>query len=170
MAHFEDTIETLLDFEGRVKGQVPNDPGGFTAFGWTLSGYRDFKRDAEVQDLEKLTLEEAKGLYEKLWNKWKLYYIENEIIATKLFLALVNLGSYNAWRLAQTAASWAGKPILADGVLGTNSRAAINSCRQDDFIQLYSKLISEFYQKHTNPHFLPGLLRRAWWPEPVPEV
>lgn len=64
--NFNDCVNRVLKDEGGYSND-PNDSGGPTNRGITLSDLRRYKRNATVQDIENLSVDEAKSIYKQCY-------------------------------------------------------------------------------------------------------
>lgn len=168
MARFENAINIVLENEGGLVNN-PSDPGGITNFGISLEFYKTIKVGAAPEDIIGLTQAMAMQIYRScFWDKNKYNLIADQFIATKVFDLSVNMGAKNANLCLQRAAKAAQmRPIVEDGVIGTQSLYAINSSPPTC---VYAALKSEaagYYRNlaHANPKleiFLKGWLNRAY--------
>lgn len=129
MATFDQAIPYVLDNEGGYTV----DNGGPTNFGIVLPILQeagidvDGDGDIDVDDIKKMTVEQAKQAYWLVWwNKWGYSKIENQKIATKILDCAVNFGPRQGHIIAQRACRSAYTRLVEDGVLGPKSIAAIN--------------------------------------------
>ncbi len=142
MSNFELVMPTIFEHEG---GLVNNkhDPGGATNFGISLRYLKgvgdedkdgfldgDIDRDGDVDaaDIKIMTRADARKFYRKhWWSRFKYDNIENVGVATKVMDMSVNMGGKQAHKLVQRALCAVGSELVADGVLGPISFAAINT-------------------------------------------
>ena len=176
MSTFELAIPTVLRHEGRFVDN-PADPGGATNFGislrWLVAnnllsvleleemGEGDINQSA-LNAVKSMTQEEAEGFYRvEWWEKYDYGRVIAQPIATKIFDTAVNLGAKPAHRIAQKAAG-----VVADGVLGSESIAALNAA-QAYLLHSMQDLQAQYYQALVNRNpsldiFLTGWLNRAY--------
>jgi lysozyme family protein len=114
MSNFSAAIQYVLDNEGGFSND-PADAGGATRYGITHA-----EAAAHGFDVDTLTLEQAKSIYEV--DYWKFDAITDQRVATKLFDMCVNMGEATAIKMAQTAVG-----VPADGVMGPATAMAINA-------------------------------------------
>lgn len=114
MSNFSAAIQYVLDNEGGFSND-PADSAGATRYGITHA-----EASAHGFDVDTLTLEQAKSIYEVEY--WKFDGIGDQRVATKLFDMCVNMGEATAIRMAQTAVG-----VPADGVMGPATAQAINA-------------------------------------------
>ena len=124
MADFEKAINETLRREGGSRiTRDQDDPGGTTKFGISQRSYPDV-------DIANLTEFHAKEIYKRdYWNRVGSSGIVSQVVAEKLFDTAVNVGVRTASRLAQKVVD-----AEPDGIIGPNSRLAINLTKAEDFI------------------------------------
>lgn len=133
---------------------------------------REWRGDhATIEELRALTHEDAAAIYRALW--WDRYgygRLSAQDVATKLLDVSVNMGPSRAHSLAQEAAQRCGHPsLIADGVLGPASVAAINACDPRAWLMAMCRVQREWYARiiAARPQlevFRSGWGRRAAWP------
>lgn len=181
MARFEDAIGNVLAHEGGYVDH-PSDPGGATNFGVSLRYLQslgdvdrdgqlegDFDRDGDVDadDIQRMTVDNAKGIYrDQWWDRHGYGAIASQDLATKVFDLAVNMGPRRAHRLLQAALNNLGHRLAQDGVLGPKTFAAIGRVEPDRLLGEFRCQAVEFYLDliRRNPqreHFRRGWLRRA---------
>ncbi len=142
MANFLTAIPHILQHEGGYVNH-PNDPGGATKYGISLRYLRkrgdllgdfDGDGDVDVDDIRAMTVPMAKTTYRAgFWDPNKLGEVKSQMVATKIFDMCVNMGSKQAWKIAQRAVGACGVPLIDDGVIGPNTLQAINSLDHFDY-------------------------------------
>jgi lysozyme family protein len=139
MANFDLFFPKLMKHEGGFVNH-PSDPGGATNKGITFNVFRqhgkDYNNDGkiDVEDLKRLTSNDAKAIYKKLyWDAIRADQINSQSIAELLFDFAVNSGVRRAAQLVQHLVN-----VKADGAIGPVTIAAINSANQ---AQLNNNLI-----------------------------
>lgn len=150
MAQFNLAIPIVLRNEGGLIND-PSDPGGLTNFGISQRSYPNV-------DIRNLTKEGATEIYQR--DFWKYDAVQDQNIATKLFDMNVNMGR-NAVRILQRLVA-----VVPDGIWGTTTCNAVNSCEPVELLKRYKEELSQYYLLlvHTNPNeekFLKGWLERA---------
>lgn len=141
MSDFGIACEVLLKIEAGYSNS-PNDPGGETNFGISKRSYPDL-------DIKSLTKEKAKSIYLRdFWTFYRLYEIENQRIATKMLLMVVNLPPKEAFKIVQKALIRVGKKVDLDGILGTNTIQTINSIYKVSFF--LNNLVFELVAYYSN--------------------
>lgn len=177
MSAFLAALETVLRHEGGFV-DAPTDPGGATNFGislrWLrglgdsngdgwLEGDLDHDGDVDADDIRKLTRDEAVALYRTQW--WERYgyaQIADKAIATKVFDLAVNMGAGQAHKLLQRALRATGKIVQEDGVLGPETRAAVDAYAYRGLLPALRSEAAGFYRGLNKPEFLYGWLNRAY--------
>ena len=173
MSTFELAIPTVLRHEGRFVDN-PADPGGATNFGislrWLAANNLLSVLEREEGDItqsalnavKSMTQEDAEVFYRiQWWDQYGYGRVIGQSIATKIFDTAVNLGARPAHRIAQKAAG-----VVADGVLGSESIAALNAA-QASLLHSMQDLQAQYYQALVNRNpsldiFLAGWLNRAY--------
>ncbi len=148
MTDFEYAFAQTLQHEG---GYVDHeaDPGGATNYGVSLrylrnrgdldgdglpDGDLDGDGDVDVDDIRRLTINDAKRLYHSgFWMPNRLNEVQSRRVAAKVFDMAVNMGSRQAWRIVQRACNefgleLFGDDLVVDGIVGRKTLAAVNYC------------------------------------------
>lgn len=144
MSDFSKAIDYVLHNEGGFVDH-PNDPGGATNMGVTirnLAAYRECFVTKE--DIKNLTLEEAVGIYRKMfWDKLLLDKVNSDAVATCIFDAAVLFGPVPSTRMAQEATNLSSDVVLLiDGYLGPMTVEALNTVDETQFINVFHGLLS----------------------------
>lgn len=163
MAEFNEAIDYVFANEGGFVSN-PNDTGGTTNFGITipiLTSYR--QKQVSAQDIQHLTQDEAKRVYESLF--WDRLHISGlkQPIATAILDTAINQGQATAIKLAQHCL---GNAILPDGLMGAETLNALDKVNAELFIYAYVGMLQDRYADFcvnaTNQViFLKGWLRRS---------
>ncbi|MBU1701436.1 MAG: peptidoglycan-binding protein [Candidatus Eisenbacteria bacterium] len=130
---FEQAIEFVLEHEGEVLNDHPEDRGGPTKFGIS----QQWNPDVNVREL---TREQAIDIY------WQRYWLGHgyeqlpEPVASKVFDLAVNLGDQTAVICLQRALRACGLRVKVDGLLGLKTCGA---SRRADAAALMAALRSE---------------------------
>lgn len=178
MSNFDTAIITVLKHEGLFTND-PQDPGGATNYGVSLrwlksvgdlnadgfmDGDFDHDGDVDVDDIKKMTKEDAIQLYRThWWDNYSYERITNQLIATKVFDFAVNMGSKPAHRCLQRAIRAVnGIRLLEDGIIGMKSLEAINTVYPDILLAAFKSEAAGFYRSLNKPHFIDGWLNRAY--------
>jgi len=127
-----DIQRAIIKYEGSKYTNDAKDPGGPTKYGWTLKSYRYYvDKNATISDIKSMTSAEAIKYYDRyFWKKYNSYKIQNHNLAGTVLLAQINLGPVRPNKLLQRMSNvFCDSNIKVDGVLGSRSIKAINSCR-----------------------------------------
>lgn len=166
MADFLQAVEVVLRHEGGLS-HSPHDPGGTTHWGISLRWARQELGPAwTIEVIENLKRDEAIEIYKVFWWRFlNLGAVRSQTVATKILDVCVNMGCPRGVVLTQEACRGCGASLLVDGVLGTETLTAINSCDPIELLQSIAARTVVLYQQYTAyPHFKKSWLRRAWWP------
>ncbi len=182
MARYEDSIDTILKHEGGYVND-PKDPGGATNFGVSLrflvdagdidkdnhlDGDFDGDGDVDVEDIKKMSIEDAKKIYRlHFWNPGHFELITDQAIATKCFDMSVNMGRIQAGKILQRALGACGQPVTVDGKVGLKTLNAVNLVAPDVLLFHLRDQQALFYRnlvtlKPSLAKFLKGWLNRAY--------
>lgn len=159
MADFLPAFEFMLPHEGGYNF-VHGDAGGKTKFGISQKAYPNL-------DIESLTLDQAKEIYEN--DYWNNMYsrIESQSVANKVFDMAVNMGHSRAHKIMQIACIRCDKgPLTVDGYFGEKTLVAVNSSPETNLLMAIRDQAGAFYRelasdKPSNMQFLKGWLARA---------
>jgi lysozyme family protein len=188
MAKFEDAIPVIMAHEGTDKLFWVHDPadlGGETVWGWSMLTIKRLgltpqdlglpHRDFFPGCLKAVTKQTCQQLYRKyFWNQYGYYNVVDQVAATKMMDAAVNMGPKRAAEFAQRACNTLGASLSVDGSLGPKSWAAINACDPVEFVRTYGDEMAAYYKRIVearplNGKFLKNWLRRAaWGVQPTP--
>ena len=170
MAEFAPAAQVMLLHEGCYSDN-PNDLGGPTKYGITLKFYQVAVRPTATKEtIAALGLAEALELYRKFfWAPLGLDQLTSQTIATKIFDMDVNMRPGQAIKLVQEALNDLGNQVDVDGLLGPQTRAAIEASDPEGLIVKIVARQSDFYralveQNPRDEEFLVGWLERAAWP------
>lgn len=140
--NFNFAFDYVIDNEGKTYTNNPDDHGGPTKFGitmQTLSMWR--KMPCSPKDVEDLTLDEAKDIYEAFyWLPLGCDKINNAGVATAVLDYGVNCGVVTSIRTAQRALG-----VKVDGHIGSETLLAINSPNPKEFLRLFFVLVQSRY-------------------------
>lgn len=182
MASFDKAIPVIMAHEGTDTNfwvNDPVDPGGETVWGWSMLTiqrlglkpndlglpYRTFFTGC-LKEVSKATCE---SLYKRyFWNQYGYQTITDDVAATKIMDAAVNMGPSRAATFAQNAANKLGAKLTVDGSLGAKSFEAINALDPKEFVKAYADEMTAYYQaliarKPALAKFQKNWLRRAQW-------
>ena len=150
-------FELLMDFEGEVLTDDPDDPGGRTKYGI------DARSNPGV-DIARLTRQQAERMYLEEWRKSLASRLPSPL-SYAFFDAAVNMGERQAVRLLQRAVG-----VRADGIAGPITigavMAAINAGEMGRVLVELRHAREKFYRdlawtRPTMAKFLRGWLRRS---------
>ena len=159
MSSFDLAIPTVLKNEGGYVDDK-NDSGGATNFGISQKFLNSINCPLLASSI---TREIAISLYRD--NFWQAAYnqIGSQRIATKVFDFAVNMGSKQANKLLQRAVRAAsGEKLDDDGILGSVSISAINSCNSDILLAAFKSEAAGYYRSLRQSRFVNGWLNRAY--------
>lgn len=175
---FTNAFNFLIEHEGGFIND-PVDDGGATNFGISLRFYKLLNKDATKDDIENLTLDDARKIYyEYWWVKYNYNSIDSYDLVEKIFDFSVNMGPSQAHKLLQSAVNcfFAEDRLAEDGIIGTETIAACNEITNPNLsmheqhvknlINYYTLLACKFYLEiasleEDNYRFLKGWLHRA---------
>ena len=125
MASFDKYAPRLKKWEGNKYVDDPNDYGGATNSGVTLSTFRDvFGQDKTKEDLKNMTDEQWRAVMKGIWDKCGGDSIKNQSVAEIYVDWCINSGVSKIKMVQQMV----GTP--ADGIVGPKTIAAINRANQ----------------------------------------
>ena len=156
-SRFEQAVEQVLKHEGGFV-QHPRDPGGATKFGITRDTLsRAKKRQASVDDVRRLTPQEAIAIYRRLyWDAVRADELPPGLDLAVFDLA-VNSGPARAVKMLQAALGGE-----ADGIVGPVTLGAALAADVPDVIRRLTKARLGFLGRlATWPVFGPGWRRRV---------
>ena len=120
---FKQALRKLFEYEGKGLSNLQYDRGGPTKFGISRRSYPEL-------DIVNLTLQGATEIYKRdFWDKLRLGEVEDEDFSQEIFEQSVNFGTRIAARFTQRALLTAGKTVKIDGIIGSETIKALNSCR-----------------------------------------
>jgi lysozyme family protein len=160
-----DRFQICLDRVLRHEGGVSNDPldrGGFTNLGVTQRVWEEFVgHPVSEADMRALTPEKVGKLYKQKY--WNAAYCEvlPKGLDYVVFDFAVNAGTGRSVKTLQQAIG-----VLADGVIGPRTMAAINGANPKELIAKFSDARADFYQgivarKPDQARFIRGWLNRV---------
>lgn len=118
---FSVAVETVLRHEGGYADDAA-DRGGETKYGISRRQYPDV-------DIDNLSRPQAIEIYHRdYWRRYRLGEITNVVVAAKVLDLAVWMGPRSAATYLQTAACACGERIDIDGVIGSQTLAAVNRC------------------------------------------
>ncbi len=165
MAEFKPAFEHTVGIEGGYVND-PVDPGGETKYGICRRSYPNI-------DIAALTLAAAEEIYKRdYWDQLRLDEIDDQAIAAELFDSAVNCGVRSAGLWLQQSLNLVGghngNGLMADGIIGSKSLTAVNSCR---YMRALLKCLNGLqFQRYfgivqkdiSQRRFFRGWLRRVW--------
>lgn len=142
MANVNELAPFILKWEGGFVNH-PNDPGGATNMGvtlatWKSQGYdKDGDRDIDVNDLKKITKEDAISILKKnYWNRWKGDTISSQAVANILVDWVWLSGAWGI-KIPQTLLG-----VTNDGIVGPGTLKALEDTIKKD----EKKFIAQLYK------------------------
>ena len=159
MANFETAVNSLFQEEGGYVNDKA-DAGGETKYGISKRSYPNL-------DIKNLTISDAGNIYKRdFWLPNRYASINDQTVATKVLSMAVNMGSINANILLQRSCNECGEMVVADGVIGPVTLAAINRLDGKILLEVYRQKCREYYYKIVMTHpkfekFLKGWIKRA---------
>jgi lysozyme family protein len=158
---FEECLARVLKHEGGYVND-PLDRGGRTNLGVTQRVWEEFVgHPVSEADMRALTPEKVGKLYKQKY--WNAAYCEvlPKGLDYVVFDFAVNAGTGRAVKTLQQAIG-----VVADGIIGPRTRAAINGANLKKLINDYSDERIDFYQgivarKPDQARFINGWLRRV---------
>lgn len=126
MSHFDSADKLLAQLEG---GYAPDDNGqGPVNFGITLDWLRSVEPTATQPTIKDMTPERARELrFEHWWQAPGWGSIENQRIATALYITAFNTGVPRAVKLMQKALNSLEAGLTEDGAMGPKTLRAIKT-------------------------------------------
>lgn len=138
MTGFDEIFERVIGHEGGYVNH-PDDPGGETNFGITISTARANGYAGHMVDM---TRDQAKEIYRKaFWERVKGDKL-HPALAFQLFDACVNHGIGNGVRMLQRAAG-----VADDGAIGDVTMRAVQAISAPDMVMRFNAERLEFYTK-----------------------
>jgi lysozyme family protein len=156
MTDFNVSIEYVLQNEGGYVNN-PSDPGNATNYGITMATLCAWRKaPVTEQDVQELTVDEAKQIYQAGW--WEPLNLGQlpQDIATALLDTAVNLGQATAIAMAQKCVS-----VTSDGIMGPMTINALRSTDNFGFLYNFINSVQEYYLSLGNTVFLKGWLARS---------
>jgi len=166
---FEEIIEVVLEHEGGYVDD-PDDKGGSTNLGVTQGTLQQFREnDVTKEDVQNLTVEEAKECYFEMF--WKPSMAEKlpEEVRHLYFDMVVNHGQGNAVKILQMACKGQGDDVDVDGAIGPATLRAAADIEEWELLAertgFYWNLVfdgSRYQKRNRQQKFIRGWLRRAF--------
>lgn len=162
-SNFDNAFVELIGIEGGYVDD-PVDRGGETKFGISKRAYPNV-------DIKNLTLEDAKQIYwNDFWNPLLLAQCNWYQHKLEIFEQAVNFGKWRATIHVQQALHFLGRTdILADGVMGPKTMAALNELKHEKaviFLKIMNGLQFSFYleivkARESQKRFFVGWIKRV---------
>lgn len=151
MAIFKSSIFVIDKAEGRDIVNDPNDLGRLSKYGISQRAYPDL-------DIKNLTFDQAMEVLEKdYWNKYNIGAISNQGVANIVMLITINMSPSSAATIVQKAVNryFRSDRLVIDGVMGSKTIEAINSC-SDPIVFRDCLRLQECQYYYDLVHKLPG--------------
>ncbi len=167
ISNFEKYQKEVFDHEGGFVND-PDDPGGATNKGITLSTFKAFaKKDLGIEptldNLKKLTNEQASVIYKNnYWNKVKGDDINNGSIAYAIYDFNVNAGN-NAITVLQKTLNELGANLTVDGKIGSMTIQTINSTGSFSLFHTYQANRKKYYEKIIKKNSKLKKYKKGWF-------
>lgn len=159
MSFFENSFKKALKLEGGFTND-PDDLGKATNYGISLrfvieqkdKEYFDLNGDEKLDEIDIQLIDEefSREIYKKYWwDKFNLDKVKDEMVATKIFINIINIGPYMGIKLLQRAYNATclnSPPINADGILGPKTIEAINGSSPYLLCSFYNFFVIDFYE------------------------
>lgn len=180
---FDDAIRVVFFHEGHYSND-PDDPGGPTAYGWSLRAAQsagdldmdtipdfdiDLDGDVDIDDIKAMDIAKAIDLYRLYYWERHRYNVMPPIIALKAFDLAVNMGAAQAHKLLQRSVRACGneRPV-DDGIIGPKTLQSIRNCDQFALLAAYRSHAAGFYRllaqsRPASRKYLNGWLNRAYF-------
>jgi lysozyme family protein len=158
---FEECLKRILKHEGGFVND-PLDSGGMTNLGVTKRVWEEFVgHPVSEADMRALTPEKVGKLYKQRY--WNSAYCEvlPKGLDYVVFDFAINAGTGRSVKTLQSAIG-----VVADGVIGPRTMAAINGANAKDLVAKFSDARTDFYQgivarKPDQARFIRGWLNRV---------
>jgi lysozyme family protein len=168
MADFLPAVQYVLVNEGSTYTDNPDDLGGPTKWGITLTALSAWRGSTcTAEDVENLTQQEAQQIYQtNYWDVMKLGTIGDQNCATAIFDQSVNQGIRGVAILVQKTLVSLGHPVQIDGDIGPSTLLTLNTSNARSFLATFIVAVQNSYVTHviTDPTqitFLYGWLSRS---------
>ena len=167
MSNFDDAFKYTVGNEGGYTNDK-YDSGGPTNWGITQADLsRWLGRSASVQEVKDMSIDLAKAIYKKhYWDAMSLDQITQKGISMCMFDIGVVRGIGVPPIYAQQICNSFGLNLVVDGHIGPKTILAINSVKQADFVNAFSKktrngFLAIVARRPTQAVFIKGWLNRA---------
>jgi len=132
MAFFDDIFNDILKHEGTEYTDFAEDKGGATKFGVTLALLRAYMPSADKDDVENLSQDQARDIYQRLWDEARISRLDLDQVSGEYYFDMyINGGGKMAGMVLQAAinhklsATDSSQWIDVDGLPGNGTRQAL---------------------------------------------
>ena len=132
MAFFDDIFNDILKHEGTEYTDFAEDKGGATKFGITLALLRAYMPSADKDDVENLSQDQAREIYQRLWDQARISRLDLDQVSGEYYFDMyINGGGKMAGMVLQAAinhklsATDSSQWIDVDGLPGNGTRQAL---------------------------------------------
>jgi len=132
MAFFDDIFNDILKHEGTEYTDFAEDKGGATKFGVTLALLRAYMPSADKDDVENLSQDQAREIYQRLWDEARISRLDLDQVSGEYYFDMyINGGGKMAGMVLQAAinhklsATDSSRWIDVDGLPGNGTRQAL---------------------------------------------
>jgi len=154
---FQSAVTLVLRHEGGYVND-PDDSGGETKYGIS-------KRSYPEMDIANLTRDDAIEIYRQdFWNPYpypELGVSGGNPLAIKTFDLSVTMGARRAHKLLQEGIKDCGHAVIADGIIGPATLAAIRACDRDELLRNFQYQAISYYRSLGKPKYLHGWMNRV---------
>lgn len=165
MAKLELSMPYLIFNEGGY-GEPPEDdqPTNYGIIAADISIYRNVPISSITRDdIKNLTMIEATAIYNlQFWQPLRLDQVNDQNIATCIFDTAVQRGLSVGAIYAQRVCNLLGGALVADGILGSYTVAALNKCDRTLFIKNYENMEVAGYVAIIAAHPKDAIYRHGW--------
>lgn len=132
MAFFDGIFNDILKHEGTEYTDFAEDKGGATKFGVTLALLRAYMPSADKDDVENLSQDQAREIYQRLWDEARISRLDLDQVSGEYYFDMyINGGGKMAGMCLQAAinhklsATDSSQWIDVDGLPGNGTRQAL---------------------------------------------
>lgn len=168
-------IDALDEPEGGISND-PRDRGGLTHYGVTADGLADYRRRADLgdpiarKDVSELTKADTRVIFDERMRHYRVDRIADPHLRQHIFDMVVNHPPATAIRMWQKALNERGmlpngKKVEEDGVLGPETRAALNGLDPEQRRSLNNSMVENrlrFYEAIIENDPSQERFRRGW--------
>lgn len=179
---FEPVWPVILLYEGSKFTNDPDDAGGATKFGWTLSTLRGFDKTWTIDRLKTMTTDQAKALYAQHYYSAQWTSLP-QAVTTSLVMFAIHTSDPGKFRLANTILQRATRAateqkLIEDGLIGPKTLAILQEANADALSAAVRSEVASYYRQRlsswqssaiygavggTNvPKYIEGWLNRAY--------